>query len=100
MTTKVSPLVWLIAGPPVFAFVLAVGIASSLWEAFVVWRIYEWHMLPLGLPAIPFTAFMAADMIVTLTTTHLIPDRDGKVSRLFLRPVAPTIMLALAWWLR
>lgn len=77
--------------------VLIVGTWSV--EAFVLWKIWTWHLMPLGAPHVPYAAMLAAGMgyglLVASLRPHVPPGSEWKRYGAFLLQMG--LALLLSW---
>lgn len=79
---------------------LVLTIPGALWEAFVVMKLWNWHVAGwMALPATGFSVALGVDLIAAL----LLPSRKGPktrdewVSRLFGLAFVPAWVLLIGW---
>lgn len=105
---EVKPLTALIIGAvvggPLALLAILLGLAISALEAYAAWCAYRWHLAPaFGWPPVSYAVVWAADIVVTMLTTHL--KYAGEIKApwgvvILSRPTAAAIAIVVLWWLR
>jgi hypothetical protein len=96
----VAVIVGLVIGVPAMALFVALGLALSALDAYVIWKGLQWHFAQWG---VSFTMVWAAKIVFGLWVAPLRPNqKDEKPAWAHLvgRPIAALIALALLAWLR
>lgn len=79
-------------------------IAGGLFESWVIWLLWEWHLVPLGLPQASFGAAVAVNFIVSILTSHAAPypsdDKKAQMKRMLSGILLPVVALLIGWALR
>lgn len=92
-----------------YAFGLAITVPVLLWQAFVVYKLWLWYALPVGLPAFAFTNVVGF-LLITRAVMHKQEKVDSKPKEkeetltvvvnglvVFLTPLS---FLAIGWLLK
>lgn len=84
---------------------VGIFVGSALAESWVMFKLWAWHFVPLGLPAIPYATAVAFSLLVTMLTSHCSPYGSDDEKKVIVRIlsngfVLPVLALAIGWSLR
>jgi hypothetical protein len=100
MATETETRAALIVGAVVPFAVIALVTILAVWEGWVITKLWLWHFVPLGLPALPLGAAVAGDMIVSILTLHLRPEPVVPQSKWWKGPLVSGAALVVGWLLK
>lgn len=98
-TPDVDALTVVLGTAAVIPFLLAFVAGMMLLDSFVLWKIWDWHAVPLGAIPLTLSRVVGLRIFFSVLTVGLQPDRpDGGIwKRIGLHLAADVIALGLAW---